>query len=81
MYCTYRIKGNTLYRVEIAIRPSALAHRITDDEIRTVITYPALRVRLAARRVNTAPVLFIGTSASIHWPIPTTARNEPDPKE
>jgi hypothetical protein len=49
--------------VEIVIRPSARAHLITDDEIRAVIAYPALRVGLAARRVNTAPVLFIGPAA------------------
>lgn len=46
--------------MRIAIRPSARAHLITDDEIRTVITYPALRIGLAPRRVNTAPALFIG---------------------
>ena len=28
-----------------------------------MIAYPALRVGLAARRVNTAPVLFIGPAA------------------
>lgn len=28
-----------------------------------MITYPALRVGLAPRRVNTAPVLFIGPTA------------------
>jgi hypothetical protein len=49
--------------VEIAIRPSARAHLIADDEIRAVIAYPALRVGLTARRVNTAPVLFIGPAA------------------
>jgi hypothetical protein len=49
--------------VEIAIRPSARAHLIADEEIRAVIAYPALRVGLAARRVNTAPMLFIGPAA------------------
>jgi len=49
--------------VEIAIRPSARAHLIADDEIRAVIAHPALRVGLTARRVNTAPVLFIGPAA------------------
>lgn len=49
--------------VEIAIRPSARAHLITDEEMRAVIAYPALRVGLAPRRVNTAPVLFIGPAA------------------
>lgn len=63
MYCTYRGNGNTLYGVEIAIRPSARTHFITDEEIRTVITYPALRVGLAPRRTNTAPTLFIGPAA------------------
>lgn len=63
MYCTFRGNGNTLYGVEIAIRPSARAHFITDDEIRTVITYPALRIGLAPRRANTAPALFIGPAA------------------
>ena len=63
MYCTFSNKGNTLCGVEIAIRPSARAHLIADDEIRAVIAYPALCVGLAARRVNTAPVLFIGPAA------------------
>lgn len=45
------------------IRPSARAHLITDEEIKTVIAYPALRVGLAPRRANTAPVLFIGPAA------------------
>jgi hypothetical protein len=49
--------------VEITIRPSACVHLVTDDEIRAVIAYPALRVGLVARRVNTAPVLFIGPAA------------------
>jgi len=49
--------------VEIAIRPSAHAHLIADEEIRAVIAYPALRVGLAPRRANTAPVLFIGPAA------------------
>ncbi|MGB8504150.1 hypothetical protein [Mycobacterium sp.] len=48
--------------MEIAIRPSACAHLI-DEEIRAVIAYPTLRVGLAARRVDTAPVLFIGPAA------------------
>jgi hypothetical protein len=63
VYCTFRAKGNTLYGVEIAVRPSARAHLITDDESRTLIAYPALRVRLAARRENSTPVLFIGPTA------------------
>ena len=49
--------------MEIAIRPSAHAHLIADEEIRAVIAYPALRVGLAPRRANTAPVLFIGPAA------------------
>jgi hypothetical protein len=49
--------------VEIAIRPSARAHLVADEEIRSVIAYPALRVGLTARRVNTAPTLFIGPAA------------------
>lgn len=48
--------------MEITLRPSARAH-LTDEEIRTVLAYPALRVGLAARRANTAPVLFIGPAA------------------
>lgn len=46
------------------IRPSARAHLITDEEVRAVIAYPALRVGLAPRRPNTAPVLFIGPAAN-----------------
>ncbi|MDM3973785.1 hypothetical protein QRB36_06360 [Mycobacterium marseillense] len=49
--------------MEIAIRPSARAHLITDDEMRAVIAYPALRVGLRPRRANTAPVLFLGPAA------------------
>jgi hypothetical protein len=49
--------------VEIAVRPSACVHLITDEEIRAVIAYPTLRVGLAPRRVDTAPVLFIGPAA------------------
>ena len=49
--------------MEIAIRPSARAHLITDGEARAVIAYPVLRVWLAPRRANTAPVLFIGPAA------------------
>ena len=63
VYCTFQVKGNTLFEVEIAIRPSARAHLVADDEIRTVIAYPALRVGLVGRRVGTAPVLFIGPAA------------------
>jgi hypothetical protein len=63
VYCTFPYKGHTLCGVEIAIRPSACAHLIADEEIRAVIAYPALRVGLAARRVNTAPMLFIGPAA------------------
>ncbi|UUO03612.1 hypothetical protein M4D79_11970 [Mycolicibacterium novocastrense] len=50
--------------MEIVIRPSARAHLITDEEARAVIAYPALRVGLAPRRPNTAPVLFIGPAAN-----------------
>ncbi|MFA1705551.1 hypothetical protein ACDT10_21880 [Mycobacterium intracellulare] len=50
--------------MEIVIRPSARAHLITDEEVRAVIAYPALRVGLAPRRPNTAPVLFIGPAAN-----------------
>ena len=49
--------------MEIVIRPSARVHLITDEEARAVIAYPALRVGLAPRRPNTAPVLFIGPAA------------------
>jgi hypothetical protein len=50
--------------VEIAIRPSARAHLITDEEMRAVIAYPALRVGLAPRRANTTPVLFLGPAVA-----------------
>ncbi|MBB5168256.1 hypothetical protein [Mycobacterium sp. AZCC_0083] len=46
--------------MEIVNRSSARAHLIVDEEARAVIAYPALRVGLAPRRANTAPVLFIG---------------------
>ncbi len=54
---------HTLYGVEIVIRSSARAHLIADEEARAVITYPALRVGLAPRRANTAPVLFMGPAS------------------
>lgn len=62
VYCTFRKLSYTL-RVEIVIRSSARAHLITDEEAKTVIAYPVLRVGLAPRRANTAPVLFIGPAA------------------
>ena len=62
MYCTFLKLSYTL-QVEVVIRPSARAHLIADEEIRAVIAYPALRVGLAPRRVNSAPVLFIGPAA------------------
>ncbi len=62
VYCTFSKMSYTLW-VEIVIRPSAHTHLITDEEMRAVIAYPALRVGLAPRRVNTAPVLFIGPAA------------------
>jgi hypothetical protein len=62
VYCTFNKLSYTL-RGEIVIRSSARAHLITDDEVRAVIAYPALRVGLAPRRANTAPVLFIGPAA------------------
>jgi len=33
---------------------------ITDTEIRTLVSFSALRLGLAARRKETLPVLFIG---------------------
>lgn len=49
--------------VRIEIRPSALDHLISEDEIRTVVSFPVLRVIIAARREGAAPVLFIGPAA------------------
>lgn len=49
--------------MRIEIRPSALDRLITEDEIRTVVSFPVLRAIIAARREGAAPVLFIGPVA------------------
>ena len=49
--------------MRIEIRPSALDHLITEDEIRTVVSFPVLRAIIAARREGAMPVLFIGPVA------------------
>ena len=54
--------------VRIDIIPSAEQHGITHDEIRAVVSYPALRIALAPRIPNTTPVLHIGpTAANEPW--------------
>lgn len=50
--------------MRITTKHSAYRHGITDAEIRTVITYPALRVALVPRLVGSAPVLHIGNAAT-----------------
>ena len=49
--------------MRIEIRPSALDHLITEDEIRAVVSFPVLRAIIAARREGAMPVLFIGPVA------------------
>lgn len=51
------------YGVRIDIRASAADHGITPDEVRAVVTFPALRLTLAPRRPNSAPMLFVGPAA------------------
>jgi hypothetical protein len=48
------------FYVRIVIKPSARQHGIEDAEIRALISFPALRVSLMARRDAAEPVLFIG---------------------
>ncbi|MDL9939040.1 hypothetical protein QSJ18_20050 [Gordonia sp. ABSL1-1] len=48
--------------MRIEIITSARRHGIADDEIRTVIAYPALRVKLTPRLAGTAPFLHIGAA-------------------
>lgn len=50
----------TLYDVQIKVEASALGHLITETEIRTVVSYPELRIGLTARREGADPVLFVG---------------------
>ncbi|QKT05847.1 hypothetical protein HUN08_00515 [Gordonia sp. X0973] len=51
--------------MRIEIRPSARRHGITDDEIRTVVEYPGLRMSVASRKSPDAhPELFIGQAAA-----------------
>lgn len=50
--------------MRIDIIPSAKQHGITHDEIRAVVSYPALRIALAPRIPNTTPVLHIGPAAA-----------------
>jgi len=49
--------------MRIEIRGSATEHGITPDEIRAVVTFPALRLTLAPRRPNSTPVLYVGPAA------------------
>lgn len=46
--------------MRVLIRATALHHGITPDEIRAVIEFPALRIRLAARREGERLKLFVG---------------------
>lgn len=50
--------------MRIEIWGSATEHGITPDEIRAVVTFPALRLTLAPRRPNSTPMLYIGPSAA-----------------
>ncbi|AON97332.1 hypothetical protein BIZ71_gp39 [Gordonia phage Hedwig] len=50
--------------MRIETTTSARAHGINDAEIRTVVSYPALQVPIAARRAGAAPVLFIGPAGA-----------------
>ena len=38
-------------------------HGITPDEVRAVVTFPTLRLTLAPRRPNSAPMLYVGPAA------------------
>ena len=49
--------------MRIEIRGSATEHGITPDEIRAVLTFPALRLTLAPRQPNSTPMLYIGPVA------------------
>ena len=49
--------------MRIEIRGSATEHGITPDEIRAVLTFPALRLTLAPRQPNSKPMLHIGPVA------------------
>ncbi|MBS4729704.1 hypothetical protein MSM1_15590 [Mycobacterium sp. SM1] len=50
--------------MRISIRPSARAHLILDTEIRALVSFPALRLSLEARRPGAQPVLFIGPAVT-----------------
>lgn len=54
--------------MRITTKPSAYRHGVTDAEIRTVISYPGLRVAVAPRIPGSVPVLHVGAGAE----------NEPD---
>lgn len=49
--------------MRIDIRASATAHGVTPDEIRAVVTFPALRLALAPRRPDSTPMLYVGPAA------------------
>ncbi len=46
--------------MRITIRPSALAHGITETEIRAIIEYPEYRARVAARRPDANLTVTVG---------------------
>lgn len=50
--------------MRIAIKPSARQHGIHDAEIRTVISYYALAVPIAARRGDARPMFYTGPAAA-----------------
>lgn len=59
MYCTYT-KCSTLFCVQISVIDSARQHGITDEEIRSVVSFPAFRFRLVPRRLGSLPYAYIG---------------------
>ena len=52
--------------MRIGIEPSAPGspdHLITDAEIRNLVGYPVLRIKIQARRDNADPTLYMGRSS------------------
>jgi hypothetical protein len=47
--------------VRITILECAKQHSVTEEEIRAVLSYPVLRIRLAPRQAGAEPHLFVGS--------------------